>query len=361
MAKFLDHNKVRSAVQTVIAGDDVRCAVAFWGDGALKALFGTKARASKARIICDLSMGGTNPKELKLLGAPRNARLKHLKGLHAKLYLSSVGMVVTSANASNQGMGFVVPATLTECGTLHGPDSAAFRKAAKWFETIWREADEVDPKSLAAARAAWAMRPGHGVTKGASSTKAPDSLLRVIAADPERYRGIGVVFSSGEADIEDVQEAANRAKAAQGKSRQGKLKKDEIGRLPSWPKGNLFTGWSDADANAWPRLFLCAHRGSRGAYTYWCYSRFFEVKLDQDEWSIFAARSSELRSHFGLTGTPRQSASADDCLLEQIFTHLDAAAGPDEMGHRLFESPVHLCQLLAQIDAGSSVNADAIE
>ncbi len=107
-------------------------------------------------------------------------------------------------------------------------------------------------------------------------------------------------------------------------------------------------------------LFLCAHRGSRGAYTYWCYSRFHEVKLVQDEWSIFADRSLELRSRIGLTGTPRQSASAEDGLLGQIFAHLDTTAGPGETAHRLCESPVHLGQLLAEIDAGGSVDVDPI-
>jgi hypothetical protein len=361
MARFLDHKQVRSAVQAVVAGDDVRCAVAFWGDGAVKALFSSKKRASEARIICDLSMGGTNPEELVLLGAPDNPDLKHLRGLHAKLYLSSTGLVVTSANASNRGIGFVEPAALTECGTLHWPDTTAFHKGAEWFEAIWGKADVVDPKALATARAAWAKRPRHDAPKGAPSTAASDTLLRTIAADPDRYRGIGVVFSSGEADREDVAHAAKAAIAVEGNSRKPKLKKEEIGRLPNWPKGNLFTGWSDADANAWPKLFLCAHRGARGAVSYWCYSRFFEVKLDRDEWSIFAQRSRELRSRIGLAGTPRQSASAEDGLLEQIFTHLDVAAGPDETGRRLCESPVHLGQLLAEVDAGSSVDVNSVE
>lgn len=360
MAQFLDHKQVRSAVQTVIAGDDVRCAVAFWGDGALKALFGSKKRASKARIICDLSMGGTNPEELVLLGAPDNPQLKHLRGLHAKLYLSSAGIVVTSANASNRGIGFAESPALTECGTFHQNDTTVFRKGAKWFEAIWGKADVVDPQALATARAAWVKRPRPGAPKGTPSTAASDTLLRAIAADPDRYRGIGVVFSSGEADREDVEHAAEAAMAVEGKRGKPKLTKEEIARLPNWPKGNLFTGWSDADANAWPRLFLCAHRGARGAYSYWCYSRFFEVKLDQDEWSIFAERSPELRSRIGLTDTPRQSARAEDELLEQIFMHLDSVAGPDEIGYRLCESPVHLGQLLADVDSDRSVNANLV-
>jgi hypothetical protein len=82
------------------------------------------------------------------------------------------------------------------------------------------------------------------------------------------------------------------------------------------------------------------------------------VKLGRDEWSIFTEWSPDLRSRMGLAGTPRQSASAEDGLLEQIFTHLDAAAGPDETGYRLCESPVHLGRLLAEVDAGSSVDVN---
>ena len=99
-----------------------------------------------------------------------------------------------------------------------------------------------------------------------------------------------MVFSTGEAGRKDVEKAAKEAMAVEDKRRKPKLTKEEISRLPTWPKGNLFIRWSDEDANAWPGLFLCAHRGARGAYSYWCYSRFFRVKLDRDEWSIFAER-----------------------------------------------------------------------
>ena len=105
---------------------------------------------------------------------------------------------------------------------------------------------------------------------------------------------------------------------------------------------------------------LRAPRRTRGIF-YWCYSRFFRVKLDRDEWSIFAERSPELRSRIGLTGSSRQSATAEDELLEKIFTHLDAVAGPDEIGYRLCESPMHLGQLLADVDAGRSTDANSVE
>lgn len=352
--QFLDDKQVRGAIQEVVAGGEVRCAVAFWGDGALKALFGTKKRASKTRIICDLTMGGTNPEELVLLGAPNNPNLKHVKGLHAKLYLSSGGMVVTSANASNRGIGFIESPVLTECGTFHRAGTTAFREAEKWFEQIWDEAGDVDPDALATAGAAWAKRPRPGVQQVSQPTDKPDTLLRRIATDPDHYRGIGVVFSSGEAEDEDVQQAADKVRKVDRARRKPKLKASEIDRLPTWPKGNLFNGWSDADASAWPKQFLCANRGARGAVSYWCYERFFEVKLDQDGWSIFADPSAELRSFLRLTGKPRSAAREEDDLLERIFAYLDAVAGPEDWGRRLCESPIHLARLLAEVAAGEA-------
>lgn len=63
----------------------------------------------------------------------------------------------------------------------------------------------------------------------------------------------------------------------------------------------------------------------------------------------------------GFTDTLRQSASAEDELLEQIFMHIDSVAGPDEVGYRLCESAVHPGQLLADVDSDRSVNADLVE
>jgi len=87
-----------------------------------------------------------------------------------------------------------------------------------------------------------------------------------MAADPQRYRGIGVVFSSGEAGKEDVQQAAHKAVEFESARREPKLKDGEIDRLPNWSAGDLFTGWSDADASAWPKLFS-AQAGTRGHFS----------------------------------------------------------------------------------------------
>lgn len=350
MARFLDEAELGGCIREVLAGRKVRCAVAFWGNGARDALFGSKRAAGSARIICDLSMGGTNPAELELLGAPTNPRLKHVEGLHAKLYLSDAGLVVASANASNRGIGFVEPARLTECGTFHKPGSIAFKDAVKWYERIWLAAADVDDDALTTAKRAWARRPRAGVERGPSPAPA-DTLLRRIAADPDAHRGIGVVFTSGQADDDDVTEATAIAIRSDDDLETPILSDADRDRLVRWNKGDLFTVWSDAEVSAWPRTFLCAHRGERGAFTYWCYDRFAAARLGDDDWSIFAAPSPELRQRLGIGPKARQAAKPEDELLGRIFALLDEDAEADDgIGHRLCESPIHLARLLARAD-----------
>jgi hypothetical protein len=193
-------------------------------------------------------MGGTNPEELALLGASCNPKLKHVEGLHAKLHLSSAAMVVTSANASNCGIGFIEPAKLIERGTFRRAGTKAYLEAEKWFEEIWDGAKDLDREALTAARVAWAKRPRWHPPSRPQSTRMPtcflDGCLRPLCA-----LGVGVVFSSGEAEVEDVRETADAGHKAAA-CRRPKLKSGEIDRLPKWPKGDLIAGWSDADAGA---------------------------------------------------------------------------------------------------------------
>lgn len=354
MARFLDEKRIGSAIREVVGGEHVRCAVAFWGDGACHSLFRGKRRARSARIICDLTMGGTNPAELEVLGAPTNKQLKHIKGLHAKLYLSDRGLVIASANASNRGIGFVESAALIECGVSHGPTTAVFKDAAGWFEQLWERSHQVDPAVLDDAKRAWVRRPRHGTELDDDLPSSSTSLLVRIASDPEAYRGVGVVFTSGEADTEDVYEAYNTAVAADDELATPLLSARERERLRAWPKGHLFTGWSDVEVNAWPKTFLCVHRGTRGAVSYWCYSRFADARLGEDECSLFATPSAELRKQLGMGSNPRMPAKADADLLGRIFRHLDKAYDTsDGVGHRLCESPAHLARLLEKVAAAA--------
>jgi hypothetical protein len=137
MSQFLSGEPLSQAIREIVAGRNVRCAVAFWGEGAVLALFGSrKANQDGPQMICDLSMGCTSPSELTKLGAPGSPHLRHTAGLHAKVHISDAGVIVGSAKASSNGIGWPMGtvARLIEAGTLHNADSPVWNKASEWFE-----------------------------------------------------------------------------------------------------------------------------------------------------------------------------------------------------------------------------------
>jgi hypothetical protein len=131
MSTFLDDRDLGPAITNLMQGSKSQCAVAFWGNGASSALFQNKCLPADARIICDITMGGSNLKQLRDLGAPDDRRIKHLRGLHAKVYLSNRGLITSSANASNDGIGSLAVARLIEAGTFHPPESEAYASASR--------------------------------------------------------------------------------------------------------------------------------------------------------------------------------------------------------------------------------------
>jgi hypothetical protein len=296
-------------------------------------------------------MGGTNPEELKRLGAPTAANLRHHEGLHAKLYMSDTGLVVASANASNRAIGFHTEAVLTECGTYHKPGTKAFRDAEKWFVNLWKISKPIDQDALKGAKRAWGQRNRPSFPGNHAISASPESLLFKIATEPEKYRGIGIVFTSGEADQEEVNTASKAAVAADDELPKPALPPDVRSRLSNWPKEHLFTGWTYDEANAWPKRFLCAHRGPRGGLRYLCYERFGDpVETGPNQWSIFADRSEKLRTDLGLAAGVRKAAQPDTELLGSIFKYLNTpSSGVENPGHCLCETPYRLDNLLGQV------------
>lgn len=158
MVEFLHGEALSERIREVVQGRNVRCAVAFWGLGAVKELFGTDIlERADVHVACDLSMGGTNPATLRALGAPDNQNIRFRDGLHAKVFLSANGAIVGSANASNNGIGFMGGnAQLLEAGTYVAPNSDAWRSIGGWFAKLWEQGSvQVDAVALNAAQLAW--------------------------------------------------------------------------------------------------------------------------------------------------------------------------------------------------------------
>ncbi|MDQ1159547.1 hypothetical protein QE385_003944 [Sphingomonas sp. SORGH_AS 950] len=337
---FLDDATLGPAIAEILRGNDVRCAVAFWGAGAVQHLFGLAGMPADARILCDLSMGATNPDELRLLGAPSNRHLKHVERLHAKVYLSDRGAIICSANASDNGIGFLDVAGLIEAGVRLAPDTTAYGQVEAWLRRLARRAKAIDQQALDRATEAWKRRAQMGYPRRPLpiAPGAP-SLLATVAANPERYRGIGFVFTNGRARWEDRDEACEALERRDDERPVKRLSRDDRRKLRKWNIGDLFTDWSEAELDAWPRRFICIHR-PRTRVSYWFYERVEQILLDDDRGVVFAERRKGMRTALGFAHGRAAMLATDAPLLERLF------ACCEEQGHWLCESGEALLRLI---------------
>lgn len=343
MTKFLDDGELGPAIRDLVKGEDLRCAVAFWGDGAVKSLFRNALVPVDARLICDISMGGTNPRELEALGAPGNAGLAHLQGLHAKVYLSDRGLIVASANASNNGIGFLDVAGLVEAGTFHEVDSDAYDRASGWFDATWNRSTVIGADELELARDAWRRRKA-GARSKPSRAADPRSLLERVLTDPGSFRGVGFVFTSGTSTAAHRKEGADAMVEEDDARESPLLSKQARKALRDWPLGNLFSDWSAEDMSAWPFRFVCAHQGSRGGISYWFYERSHPVMVDDDRGNVFATQVGGLRRELGFQHGRKTMAATDAGRLRGIFKRVD------QEGHHLFENGDRLAEFVDGLD-----------
>lgn len=342
---FLSGAQLGSAIAEVVGGSEVRCAVAFWGTGAVEHLFGSGMAASKARIICDLSLGATNPDELRQLGAPANRRLRQIERLHAKVYLSKRGAVVCSANASNNGIGFNDVAGLVEAGVRLAPGTPAYEEARAWLRRLWRRAEIVDQSALDRATTTWNRRAGsHKTPLPVSALPSAPSLFSTVAANPARYRGIGFVFTTGRATIAERDEACEALDRRDAALPVSLLSRDDRRKLREWNVGDLFTGWSESDLDAWPRRFVCIHRPRRRA-SYWFYRRAHDILVDTNRGAVFAERPQGLRQALGFSHGREAMLATDGPMLERLF------ALCEKRGHWLCENGEALLELVDEARA----------
>jgi len=244
--EFLSGDRLSARMRYIAHGDDVRCAVAFWSREGIKELFGLNTPASTVKIVCDISMGATSPDALKDLGAPSNPQLRHHVGLHAKLYLSSRGLIIGSANASLGALGKGdASGRLLETGIFHNAESAAWQSSRDWFEKIHGEADSVDTNVLGWARKVYRAPPSG---RQLSRPPKPGSLLEAVRVAPERFAGVGFIFvrtNSTEADRTSAKRSAKRV-----------FSQADPGKIASYPPGGIFTHFPEAKVRTWPTLFF---------------------------------------------------------------------------------------------------------
>ncbi|WIY23607.1 phospholipase D family protein [Parasedimentitalea psychrophila] len=256
MGEFLSGDALSKKIQEVCKGDNVRIAAAFWGIGAVDTLFDGELPKG-AKIICDISMGGTNPAELKKMRAPDNPKLRFLDGLHAKVYLSDKGCVVGSANASNNGVGFGGNPSNIEAGVFSDPETLMWKDTNIWMKSQWNFATELDEQALTRAELKWEKRSKanwNGIPpKSGGDNKSP--FFQSLLADPESSGEWGFVFSHGDHwSIEDWESSEDEERTEQ--------QKEDVSK--NWNDRDFLYGFSKEQLDDFPEFFVQFYWGPRG-------------------------------------------------------------------------------------------------
>lgn len=152
---LLTNNNYKVEVECLLKDSRaVNIAVAFWGKGAEVLLDDVDKETS--RIICNLNMGGTNPKTIRHI---RDAgyNIQHADNFHGKVLFGQKAYILGSANFSTNGLGLEGDqlANLQELG-LKGEDNAVLQDLNAWFETLWTSSKKIKDKDLKKLEKIWA-------------------------------------------------------------------------------------------------------------------------------------------------------------------------------------------------------------
>ena len=148
MTEFLHGDSLSRGIRDILKGENPRCAVAFLGRGASTNF----AFPRGAQVYCNLTMGGTNPEAVRELFAA-GCMVKQVERLHAKVYVSTRGAIVSSANLSTNGMG----AEGRNAGWIEaGVFTSEVAPIESWLDTL--HASEISEDDLKAAEVSWRVR-----------------------------------------------------------------------------------------------------------------------------------------------------------------------------------------------------------
>ena len=149
---FLVGHDLDRAVEAILQEPYAQLAVAFLGTGA-ESYLQTPAGNGR-RVVCNLTMGGTNPSVVAIL--QEQISVRHCDTLHAKVYIGKEWTVVTSANLSANGLGL-------DTDRDSGWQEAGVRietsdEVLSWFSELWQSSQEVRKEDMDRAWKRWRSR-----------------------------------------------------------------------------------------------------------------------------------------------------------------------------------------------------------
>jgi hypothetical protein len=135
-------------------------AVAFIGSGFSNSVNGN------VRIVCNLTSGATNPYEIKALLNKQNIEIKNNSKLHAKVYIETDRLIVSSANLSTNGIALEEESAYWIEASIQTKVTEDIMQATTWFNKLWAESESITQQmindSIASFKGLRNARPTHG-------------------------------------------------------------------------------------------------------------------------------------------------------------------------------------------------------
>lgn len=187
---IIGNNEIASAIRKLFSTtNDIRCAVAFWGAGAINIFGGNKNQ--KVEIICNLMSGGTNPAEIVLIQNQFGIKTVRMKNdLHSKVYWTNKGVIIGSANASSNGLGLQGNETSGWVeSALLCTDSKIIEDTRAWLDTLWNESTPIFEQDIKNAEKQWKTNCRDRINTGNEK-----SFLDALRSGAYDHRNIHIVL-----------------------------------------------------------------------------------------------------------------------------------------------------------------------
>lgn len=178
---LLTGSPLKERILKITRTGDVDCAVAFWGRGSEK-IFENNLNG-KIRIVCNLSMGGTNPEIISKFIQSDNIEVKQLDNLHAKVYVGEREAIVSSSNASINGLGLEGD----DIGWIEAGSVISTSSGQAFFDKIWKKSRSIGDEDIKAALQKFKNRQSLGLSLAVRGEDVIKQKLREFVQDEEGF------------------------------------------------------------------------------------------------------------------------------------------------------------------------------
>lgn len=195
MQTFLSGDAIAAEVRSLIkkSKGPLRIAVAYWGSDSVERVGLSRRGRPETRILCNARSGVCSPEALSSMIKLPRIEVRSSRRLHAKVYCADDCVIVGSANASANGLGFESEG---EVGGLHeaailSREPNVVAAVAHWFDDLYSlvASEVVDEQLIETIRPIWnAQRRKRSAVSESNSL----DVLEALDRHPEMLRDRGI-------------------------------------------------------------------------------------------------------------------------------------------------------------------------